>query len=36
MNVRLAAQLLSTTVNKVLSNHGPAYAAGAAEYFFNV
>ena len=36
MNVRLAAQVLSTTVNKVLSNYGPAYAAGAAEYFFNV
>ena len=36
MNVRLAAPLLSTTVSKVLSNYGPAYAAGAAECFFNV
>ena len=31
MNVRLAAQVLSTTVSKVLSNYGPADAAGTAE-----
>ena len=33
MNVRLAAQVLSTTVSKVLSNYGPADAAGTAEFF---
>ena len=32
MNVRLAAQVLSTTVSKVLSNYGPADAAGTAEF----
>ena len=32
MNVRLAAQVLSTTVNKVLPNYGPAGAAGTAEF----
>ena len=31
MNVRLAAQLLSTTVSKVLPNYGPADAAGTAQ-----
>ena len=34
MNVRLAAQVLSTTVSKVLSNYGPADAAGTAEFCF--
>ena len=32
MNVRLAAQVLSTTVRKVLSNYGPADPAGTAEF----
>ena len=32
INVRLAAQVLSTTVSKVLSNYGPADAAGTAEF----
>ena len=32
MNVRLAAQVLSTTVSKVLSNYGPADAAETAEF----
>ena len=32
MNVRLAAQVLSTTVSKVLSNYGPADAAVTAEF----
>ena len=32
MNVRLAAQVLSTTVSKVLSSYGPANAAGTAEF----
>ena len=32
MNVRLAAQVLSTTVSKVLANYGPADAAGTAEF----
>ena len=32
MNVRLAAQVLSTTVSKVLSNYGPADVAGTAEF----
>ena len=32
MNVWLAAQVLSTTVSKVLSNYGPADAAGTAEF----
>ena len=32
MNVRLAAQVLSTTVSKFLSNYGPADAAGTAEF----
>ena len=32
MNVRLAAQVLSTTVSKDLSNYGPADAAGTAEF----
>ena len=32
MNVRLAAQVLSTTVSKVLFNYGPADAAGTAEF----
>ena len=42
MNVRLAAQVLRTTVSKVFSNYGPADAAGAAEFclmfekFFNI
>ena len=31
MNVWLAAQVLSTTVSKVLSNYGRANAAGTAE-----
>ena len=41
MNVRLAAQVLSATVSKVLSNNGPGDAAGTAEFclmfdkFFN-
>ena len=32
MNVRFAAQVLSTTVRKVLPNYGPADAAGTAEF----
>ena len=32
MNVRLAAQVLSTTVSKVLPNYWPADAAGTAEF----
>ena len=32
MNVRLAAQVLSTTVSKVMSNYRPADAAGTAEF----
>ena len=42
MNVRLAAQVLSATVSRVLSNYGPADAAGTAEFclmfdkFFNI
>ena len=32
INVTLAAQVLSTTANKVLSNYGPADAAGTAEF----
>ena len=32
MNMRLDAQVLSTTVSKVLSNYGPADAAGTAEF----
>ena len=32
MNVRLAAQVLSTNVSKVLSNYGPSDAAGTAEF----
>ena len=32
MNVRLAAQVVSATVSKVLSNYGPADAAGTAEF----
>ena len=32
MNIRLARQVLSTTVSKVLSNYGPADAAGTAEF----
>ena len=31
INVMLAAQVLSTTVSKVLSNYGPADSAGTAE-----
>ena len=34
MNIRLARQVLSTTVSKVLSNYGPADAAGTAELCF--
>ena len=33
MNDILAAQMLSTTVSKVLSNYGPADAAGTVEFF---
>ena len=32
MNVRLAAQVLRTTVSKVMSNYRPADAAGTAEF----
>ena len=32
MNDRLAAQVLSTTISKVLSYYGPADAAGTAEF----
>ena len=32
MNLRLAAQVVSTTVSKILSNYGPADAAGTAEF----
>ena len=32
VNVRLAAQMLSTTASKVLSNYGPADATGTAEF----
>ena len=32
MNVRLAAQVLSSTVSKVLSQYGPPEAAGTAEF----
>ena len=32
MNVRLAAQVLSTTVSKVLSNYGPANAVRTAAF----
>ena len=32
MNVRLAAQVLSTTVSNILSNHGPTDAAATAEF----
>ena len=32
MNVRLAAQVLSTTVSKVLKKFAPSYAAGTSKY----
>ena len=32
MNVRLVAEVISTTVSKVLSNYGPADTAGTAEF----
>ena len=32
MNIKLAAQVLSFTVSKVLSKYGPAEAAGTAKF----
>ena len=32
MNVRLAAQVLSTTVSKVLKEFAPSYTAGTSKY----